>query len=154
MFQQPPWEKNIPQHGDTHVKFQHSQKKKTPNIDLWPLYVHTHVYLCIHTYTTKQNLFLLITCHLKLWGPCKTLERTLAVWRESSVVRSTDFTFRESRVNSQHTHRGSRQFVTPVPGTLTPSADFWGHQAYARCRDVHASKHLYTRKWWDYFLKT
>lgn len=104
--------------------------------------VHTHIH-----YKTKSISLSANTIPFKLWGPCKTLEKTLAVWRESSVVRSTDCSFGESRDNSQHTHGGPQQFVTP--GTLTPSSDFWGHQS----GDMHASKHLYTIKW-DYFLKT
>ena len=41
-------------------------------------------------------------------------------WRDSSVVKSTDYSSRGPRFNSQHPHGSSQLSVTPVPGDPTP----------------------------------
>ena len=42
-------------------------------------------------------------------------------WRDGSVVKSTGYSSRGPRFNSQHPLGSSQQSVTPVPGDLTPS---------------------------------
>ena len=47
--------------------------------------------------------------------------------RDDLPVKSTEYSSRGSRFESQHPHDGSRASVTPVPGNLMPSSGLQGH---------------------------
>jgi hypothetical protein len=48
-------------------------------------------------------------------------------WRDGTVVKSTGFSFRKPRFNSQHSHGSSKPSLTRGWGDLTPSSDFPEH---------------------------
>lgn len=44
------------------------------------------------------------------------------------MVKNTDYSYRESQLNSQHTHSDSQPSVSSVSGELMPPPDFHGHR--------------------------
>ena len=58
------------------------------------------------------------------------------------MVKSTGFSSRAQRFNSQHKHDGSKLFETIKLGDLTPSSDLPGHQAHTWYTDIHVDKML------------
>lgn len=61
-------------------------------------------------------------------------------WRDSSVIKSTSFSFRGPSFNSQHPQAGSQ--LPPVPDNSTSSIGLCGHWAFKCCIDTHAAKTL------------
>jgi hypothetical protein len=61
-------------------------------------------------------------------------------WRGGSEVKSTDFSSRGSRFESQHPHGGSQPSETPVSGDLMSSSDLLGHQEIRWCTDIEVGK--------------
>lgn len=49
-------------------------------------------------------------------------------WRECSVVKNTDYSYRGSQLNSQHPHSDSQPSLNSVSGELMPPPDFHGHR--------------------------
>lgn len=84
-------------------------------------------------------------------------------WKDASVFKSTDFSFR----GPQHMHGGSQQSVTQVLGDTISSSGFLVHQSHMMCSDVHAKKKSTLKNWnkwvnlllwgisscWSYYFK-
>ena len=57
---------------------------------------------------------------------CLNLVELVAQWLRALIPKTPTF-------SSEHPHGGSQPSVSLVPGELTPSSEFQGHQAHTCC---------------------
>ena len=62
--------------------------------------------------------------------------------RDGPAVKSTSCPPRGPGFDSKHPHGSSQLSVNPVPGHLMPSPDFFRHQAYLQCTDIHINMYM------------